>query len=221
MFVKIPKLLHFIWFGDDIPQYAEFSIENFLKVNPDFEINFVTRTIDEINGIKMNGIIENKIDEVISKSINRISSSKEDIFVNFQMSTIYKHGVQFVQILSDVVRLELLNEFGGIYLDCDTFPRKPFDEGLLNCDFFIVKRSENGGKFRDNFFMGKSLGCESIINPYEVDATEIPYEYGKKTELLMKKQKFFDLNLKYEKQNDGYIYHFENGAWKHGIHKGL
>lgn len=114
-----------------------------------------------------------------------------------------------------------MNEFGGIYLDCDTFPRKPFDEGLLNCDFFIVKRSENGGTFRDNFFMGKSLGGESIINPYEVDATEISYEYGKKTELLMKKQKFFDLNLKYEKQNDGYVYHFENGAWKHGIYKGL
>ena len=71
----------------------EFSIENFHKVNPDFEINFVTRTIDEINEIKINGIIENKIDEVISKSINRISSNKEDSFVNFQMSTIYKHGV--------------------------------------------------------------------------------------------------------------------------------
>ena len=41
----------------------------------------------------MNGMIENKIDEVISKSINRISSNKEDSFVDFQKSTIYKRGV--------------------------------------------------------------------------------------------------------------------------------
>jgi hypothetical protein len=117
-----------------------------------------------------------------------------------------------------VVRIELLNEFGGIYLDCDTFPRKPFDERLLNNDFFIIKRSYNGGIFRDNFFMGKSPDVESILNPYEVEANEIPYEYGLKTDMILKKRDFFECNLKYEEKDNGYVYHFENGAWRHGIY---
>lgn len=83
MSTKIPKILHFIWFGDVIPEYVSFSIENFRKVNPDFEIDFVNRTLDEINDIKMNNVTKNKTDELILKSMERILSNEDDSFVNF------------------------------------------------------------------------------------------------------------------------------------------
>ena len=37
----IPKRLIFIWLGSEIPDYGRFCIENFKKVNPDFEIMLV------------------------------------------------------------------------------------------------------------------------------------------------------------------------------------
>ena len=216
--MKIPKILHFIWFGSELPDYAKFSIENFRNVNPDFEINLVQRNKNEIDNIIF-GNTTDVIDNTIKKSIKRILSF--DSFVNFQLTTIYINGIKLEQILADVVRIELLNEFGGIYLDCDTFPRKPFDENILNNDFFIVKRSQNGGMFRDNFFMGKMKNNHNIINPYTIEATEIDHDFDLKTDLLWKKKKFFECNLKYEEKNDGYIYHFENGGWKYGVRKRL
>lgn len=37
----IPKRLIFIWLGSEIPVYGKFCMENFKKVNPDFEIMLV------------------------------------------------------------------------------------------------------------------------------------------------------------------------------------
>ena len=39
---------------------------------------------------------------------------------------------------SDYVRLKVVYEHGGIYLDCDTFPISKFDDNLLSNDFFVV-----------------------------------------------------------------------------------
>ena len=43
---------------------------------------------------------------------------------------------------SDILRFELLNKYGGIYMDYDFIQIKKFDE-LLNYDFFIGSGSEN------------------------------------------------------------------------------
>lgn len=43
---------------------------------------------------------------------------------------------------SDVLRFELLNKYGGIYMDYDFIQIKKFDE-LLNYDFFIGSGNEN------------------------------------------------------------------------------
>lgn len=39
---------------------------------------------------------------------------------------------------SDVARIEILEKFGGIYIDADTECLEPIDD-LLNCDFFAVE----------------------------------------------------------------------------------
>jgi mannosyltransferase OCH1-like enzyme len=51
----------------------------------------------------------------------------------------------------------LLNEYGGIYLDCDCFPIRPFDENILISDFICTRYYEKNFIRRDCFFMGKSL----------------------------------------------------------------
>jgi mannosyltransferase OCH1-like enzyme len=74
--------------------------------------------------------------------------------------------------LSDVVRVELINEFGGIYLDCDTYPLKSFDDELLNYKTFCVKRHYLEYINTDNYFMG------SISRKYTNDITNPLSYYG-------------------------------------------
>jgi mannosyltransferase OCH1-like enzyme len=47
----IPKILHFIWFGNNIPSYVYFSINTFKRINPDFSIHFIHKTINELECI--------------------------------------------------------------------------------------------------------------------------------------------------------------------------
>lgn len=60
----------------------------------------------------------------------------------------------------------LTNIVGGIYLDCDTFPLRKFDECILNTDFCVAKYFSKNIASVDNYFFGftkKQHICEHII----------------------------------------------------------
>lgn len=59
--------------------------------------------------------------------------------------------------LSDALRFYLLNKYGGIYLDLDTFPVNPFDSHLLSYENgFVVNYKPDR---YDIFFIGMQAGC--------------------------------------------------------------
>lgn len=58
--------------------------------------------------------------------------------------------------ISDAFRFYLLNKYGGIYLDLDTFPVNAFDDALLRYPGFTVNHMKHR---RDYFFMGFEKGC--------------------------------------------------------------
>ena len=65
--------------------------------------------------------------------------------------------VGHITAISDAFRFYLLNKYGGIYLDLDTFPVKPFDDKLLSYENgFTVNHVKNRC---DYFFLGFSSGC--------------------------------------------------------------
>lgn len=64
-------------------------------------------------------------------------------------------------MLSDILRMEILNEYGGIYVDCDTFPIKPFDDDIISKSFIAQHdykigygRNARYVKYIDNYFIG-------------------------------------------------------------------
>ena len=72
-----------------------------------------------------------------------------------------------MQVLSDIYRLKLVSEFGGLYVDCDTFPLKPFDDKLLQLKRFMVARHYNNIASStennigdDNYFLGSMPSIE-------------------------------------------------------------
>jgi len=48
----------------------------------------------------------------------------------------------------------LVNYLGGIYLDCDTFALKPFNDILLKQEFCVAKYYSTNIKSIDNYFFG-------------------------------------------------------------------
>ena len=147
----IPKQLFFIWIGDIVPSYAKTSINAFKQVNPDFEVTLLHHTDSSLERV-WNG---SESDPPFKRALERVLKG-QDSYVQWQAS-FYGQQLSFNQLLSDVARLEVLNQYGGIYLDLDTFPIARFDDRLLANDFFAVKRKSRGmNQFLDNFFLGKA-----------------------------------------------------------------
>jgi len=60
---------------------------------------------------------------------------------------------------SDLLRMEILNKHGGVYVDLDTVPFEPIDQLVSNFDFFgILFGPKWGSLFVDNYFIGSIQG---------------------------------------------------------------
>ena len=96
--VKIPKKIHFIWFGGTKPWYIDYYIHTVKKAYPDFEV-------------KIWG--EKDFDPDSTTYTKRAKEARKWAFV------------------SDYLRVKILSEEGGIYLDTDMVPIKDV-RALLN-----------------------------------------------------------------------------------------
>lgn len=104
---KIPRIIHQIWIGPDpIPQHcAQFS-EEMKKMHPEWEYHLWGN-------------------ELFTELY------KDDIFLQNYIKNpkLYKWAY-----ISDRVRLLLLRDFGGVYVDVDSKPIRPFDIILNKCN---------------------------------------------------------------------------------------
>ena len=98
----IPKRIHQIWLGGDLPEKYVRLAGELKKINSEYEYRLWTDK--DVKGFNLKNL------ELFSNIENK--GSKSDIF-----------------------RLEILEKYGGIYLDTDFEAVKPFDD-LINLDFF-------------------------------------------------------------------------------------
>lgn len=66
--IEIPKRLFFIWFGNEVPDFVNFSIENHRRANGDFQIVFIQRTTRQLEDILLNNASEREYDDDIVQS---------------------------------------------------------------------------------------------------------------------------------------------------------
>jgi mannosyltransferase OCH1-like enzyme len=113
----IPPLIHFIWIGPhDLPQNYIENIESWRKYHPSYEIILWTdrERINLPSGINV-------------RMINDLS---------LQMQNEFNHSVTFAE-KSNILRYEILNQIGGIYIDTDVICHASFDGFTKNYGFFI------------------------------------------------------------------------------------
>ena len=100
---KIPKIIHQIWLGSELPEDAKILRDEMMKINKNYEYKLWTDADIADFGLKNNELYHN----------------------------INNYGAK-----SDILRYEILERFGGIYIDTDFQCVKSFDD-LSYLDFWI------------------------------------------------------------------------------------
>lgn len=219
----IPKNLHFIWIGPQV-KYVDFCIQNFKRKNPDFNVIFVHYLPIQLEELYFQKKIKTDIDKICYDLIDGIlHKTKYKKLIERQINFFKLFGtIPFLQLFCDILRLELLNIFGGIYLDCDTYPIKPFDEKILNMKNFCVY--DKIGNFHEvnNYFIGSD--CQQFIDNYFVDTSildqtnnfMIKKQFYKPLEFQIRRIKFFNCKLTdkdFVTENSNYIEHYSDFSW--------
>lgn len=113
----IPKELHFIWVGPhELPQRYLDNITTWHQANPDYNI---TLWVDRERNIPYSYINVKDIETIGLKLKRR-----------------YNKSATFAE-KSNIIRYEVLNNYGGIYSDIDVVCHKSFDPLVNAYEFFI------------------------------------------------------------------------------------
>lgn len=165
----IPKILHFIWIGKTVPAYVDNVLQTFQRVNPSFSVNF-TRA-DTINDTD-NRDINEVIDEIQNTSTFYNELYNSPFAVKMRKSgNLNAINSSFV----DCLKFYIVNKYGGIYLDCDTFPVKPFSDDFLKNSTISAKDQLTG--ITDTFFMAaepNALICNDVLEFSEMHQHRMP-----------------------------------------------
>ncbi|WP_026485635.1 glycosyltransferase family 32 protein [Caldanaerobius polysaccharolyticus] len=161
---KIPKIIHYCWFGKNkMPKLNQRCIESWKKVLPDYELKLWNEDNFDIN---------------INQFVKEAYEMKKWAFV------------------TDYVRLYVLYNYGGIYMDTDVEVLKRLDPFLTHSAFsgfenqyYIstgIMGSEKGNKWISyllDYYNDKRFILENGLNtiPNTKIITELSKKYGLKT----------------------------------------
>lgn len=142
--------------------------------------------------------------------------------------------------VADYIRLDILYNFGGVYLDTDMLLIKSIDE-LLKYDFFIAKEKEDRlnaavvGSIKKHFFLRKVLDEYKSLDELDTIPRIITRIYKSLNDKIRKKKiKVLSIEsfypLPFEKRKDNYMkyitektygVHLWDYSWQHPLHKFL
>lgn len=126
---KIPKRLHFVWLGKPMPDHLAENVAKWRELHPEW----MTYLWNERN------------------------------IPVLRHSDLYRRAKELVppdavyQFQADIIRYELLYDFGGFYADVDTRPLRPIDSALKGLEVFAAMEDRN---WVGNTYLGAAPGHE-------------------------------------------------------------
>ena len=135
----IPKRLFMMWLGGPAPAYAENAADAFRRAYPDWDVRFLKRDAAALRAVRDGRRLLGE-DAVLRRAMDVafVDPGPYAGYVEHQRR-LYGNKLRNVILLSDVFRLMLLNEYGGVYVDADSLPGRPFDGGLLSGRFCVCR----------------------------------------------------------------------------------
>lgn len=144
----IPKIIHYAWFGDDMPEQIKRNIDGWHKMCPDYEIK-------EWN--------ENNYDISKNRYMQEAFEKKKWAFV------------------TDYLRLDVIYNYGGLYLDTDIEVVRKLDDllfqdGFACCDASLTVNTGSGFGGKPHNMMVKLMrdyyeGVHFVSNNGTIDDT--------------------------------------------------
>lgn len=149
--LKVPKIFHIYWGGDQLPYIRYMVVKSFMQQNPDWKVMFwhpktTASFLVSWPSMELNYKIDcdNWLDKLKELPIEVNEFDFEGYGFMQEMSEVHK---------SDFLRLKLLSTYGGVWSDADVFYFKP----IINLE---VNSVEN--KDKETFvcicFYGHSIG---------------------------------------------------------------
>ena len=226
----IPKELYFIWVGKtNPPKWAINSFCAFYSVNQNFNPNIIHVTDFDLSfkdSFYMNYEINESSNIDLGWSLTNLyrNIDRKGSFINWK----YKQNIDTLKIknpnviLSDLLRFQLLHDYGGIYIDCDCFPIRSFDNKLLNRKQFFGCSYYGGIRFvRDNFFLGSVPGKWIDFSYRRVLMGDMCYPINFNIRNSENATRFYecelgkdDISIDKSYTKHGYIDHFFRRSWK-------
>lgn len=134
----IPKIIHLLFFGEtDFHNYHHRCVHSMLQYMPDYAVR-IYNVIPPVGNKYWDDIVSNKNVSVIPVMV-------PEYFDGFQL-----HHFQYK---ADVVRLEVLYEFGGVYLDLDMLITRNFEEVFSSGHELYLSKEKNDRDCLINAFM--------------------------------------------------------------------
>ena len=205
----IPKKIFFVWLGDNKPNYVDFAINAFRDVNPSFDTQLIHYSD---NDIELSKKFEGPISKILSKEC--IQSKLHKSLNDKAYIDRYKSSDMVYKIsLSVPIRYSILKKYGGIYLDCDTFPIKPFDDELLSTHLFAPKLTGDNSYNIDCFFIGLDNKICSFKNPTILETKSGYGIFDKDKKYRELNEKFYNQTLKYGEYYNNPEIHYIDHYW--------
>lgn len=227
---NIPKILYLIWLGNAIPTYVENVLMLYKTYNPHFTIEFIHFSLHDI-AETYNNKCDLKYSDILKQSMQYLidKDNKYHDFISEQVH-VYGKNIRAIQILSDIFRLELVNTYGGIYVDCDTVPLRSFDDKLLSYNKFTVTRHYDTGylyktniEYIDNYFIGSNgqkngqitnlINDVNLISLLQTDKNWYSNVFYKYRKSMFYKNKL-TIEMLQNLNSPFYIEHYHDNNWK-------
>lgn len=157
----IPKIIHYCWFGSEIPELIKSRVDAWKNFLPDYEI-----------------VLWNEKNYDVNKNI-------------FLKNTYLSKNYAFT---NDYFRVDILNEYGGIYMDVDMVLLKPLDDFLKYNAFAGLEEDYVNGKGRIGLgILGTHKNCkmcQTMMEFYENNPfikRDLTFDYTPSTDLFSQK----------------------------------
>jgi len=112
----VPKKLHFIWLGKEIPKKYRNNIKGFTDINTDYQVILWAEKITKV--------MENDLQNV---TINNLTREIQDYTTKDLFDKEANVGAK-----SDILRYEIVYKNGGVYFDTDSVCDKPLNDLLTH-----------------------------------------------------------------------------------------
>lgn len=117
----------------------------------------------------------------------------------------WKEGIISNAHFSDILRIELLIKYGGLWLDATTYLTGPIPEYVERTDFFVYR---NGWMNNEMINMGSwFIYCRFTNNKLLIETRELLYKYWKKYNYI---KNYFLMHMFFRMVTDTYSEEWEN-----------